>query len=274
MLPYITLFKRIPTYSLAAIVWVTFSIIYLKLVLKKSKDIEVDAELAFVYGVVGAFIGAKLLSLLTMLPEFLAELKYLFSAPDLFLKKYLYGGFVFYGGLYGAIFAVLIYCRICKVSFSKIASILLPVVTLIHGFGRIGCFCMGCCYGKLSHKFGIEFAASEIAPNGVPLIPVQLIEAVFVFLLFGILLLRVINDMDGVNSLGIYFLVYGVVRFILEFWRGDNYRGFIGVLSVSQVISILTVMIGLTLLGYKHHQRNRQVVTKDHKKKAAMRIQR
>lgn len=251
MLPYITLYKTIPTYSLATIVGVLFSLIYLRLILKQNKALEADAELAFVYGILGAFVGAKLLSLITVFPEFLSEFKYLFLKPDLFLQKYLYGGFVFYGGLYGAILAVFIYCRLCKVSFSKIASILLPTVTLIHGFGRIGCFCMGCCYGRPSSFLGIAFSISEIAPNGVPLIPIQLYEAFAVFLLFGLTTYRTFKDADGIYSLGIYLLIYGVVRFILEFWRGDDYRGFIGPLSVSQAISILSLIIGLLLFLFR-----------------------
>lgn len=218
---------------------------------------EADAELAYVYGVIGTFVGAKLLSLVSVLPEFIREIRYLFSDTDLFLQKYLYGGFVFYGGLYGALFAVWLYCRICRVSFSDIAGMLLPVFTLIHGFGRVGCFCMGCCYGIPCKQFGIAFEVSEIAPNNIPLFPVQLVEAGIVFILFAILTYRVLYRRDGIKSLGIYLCTYAAARFLLEFLRGDDYRGFIGSLSLSQVISVGTLILGLLILmrNRSHHNR-------------------
>ena len=64
---------------------------------------------------------------------------------------------------------------LAKEAFSA-APAQLPLVPLVHGFGRAGCFLMGCCYGVPS-RFGIAFTCSPIAPNGVRLLPVQLIEA-------------------------------------------------------------------------------------------------
>ena len=48
--------------------------------------------------------------------------------------------------------------------------------------------------------------------------------------------------------LAVYFLLYGVIRFVLEFFRGDRYRGFVGVLSISQVLSLVVVALALVLL--------------------------
>lgn len=263
MLPYINFFKKIPTYSLATAVGVLLSLFYLRLILKRHKELEADAELALLYGIVGAFVGAKLLYLATVLPEFLSEFNYLFTETELFLDKYLYSGFVFYGGLFGAMLAVILYCLIAKVDFSQVGGILLPVLPLIHGFGRVGCFCMGCCYGKVSMKYGISFQASQIAPDGIPLIPVQLYEAFVVFMIFGLLVFRAYKNADGICSIGIYLLTYGVARFILEFWRGDAYRGFIGMFSVSQVLSMFSFAVGTMLLLFKRRCTSAETPTGD-----------
>lgn len=250
MIPNINIFnKTIPMYGLMTVIGCIFAIIYLKIAERRHRKLEADAELALIYGIIGVFIGAKLLSIITQLPDIIAEFDFLFSETALFLQKYLYSGFVFYGGLYGGIFAVWLYCKICKVDFYSIITLLLPVLVIIHGFGRIGCFCMGCCYGiPTASPFGIAFHISEIAPNGVPLVPIQLIEAFAVFALFAVLAVMYYKNRSGKEMLCVYLLSYGILRFILEFFRGDMYRGFVGSLSTSQIISIITIVFGLILL--------------------------
>lgn len=260
MLPYITIFnKQIPSYGLAVLLGFLLSLVYFTRIMRKKKALQADAELAFIYGAVGAFVGAKLLYILTVLPEFIAQLPYLFSETELFLQKYLSGGLVFYGGLYGALAAVWLYCRAARLSFSDMVGRLLPVFTLIHAFGRVGCFCVGCCYGCVSERFGIAFVNSQIAPNGVPLLPVQLYEAGFELLLFALLAVRAFRERNGICSVGLYFLLYGSLRFVLEFWRGDAIRGFIGTLSTSQVISVVTIAGGCLILLIRYRQARRNV---------------
>lgn len=46
------------------------------------------------------------------------------------------------------------------------------------------------------------------------------------------------------HLLYLYFISYGIIRFCIEFYRGDEYRGIYGVLSISQYISIVLIVIG------------------------------
>lgn len=252
MLPYINVFGRsLPMYSVMIVIGVVLAVFYF-IVCQKHRDFPpADGELALIYCMVGAFVGAKLLSLIIVLPEMLSEWHFLFTDMSAFLEKYLYSGFVFYGGLYGVLFTGWLYCRICKLNFHELIRSLLPMLPLIHGFGRLGCFCMGCCYGCVSLHFGIAFRASPIAPNGVPLLPVQLIEAIAEFILFFLLAGLARRKNSGFMMLGFWLIGYGILRFILEFFRGDNYRGFIGALSVSQTISLITVALGIFILVKK-----------------------
>ena len=249
MLPYIEVFsRRIPMYGLMAGLGVLLAVLYVKRAEKRYPALETDAELAFVYGIVGAFVGAKLLFLCTVLPELRADLPYLWTQTAAFLKKYLSAGFVFFGGLYGALAAALLYARLTRTSAEKLLNMLLPAVLLIHGLGRVGCFCMGCCYGKPSEKWGVLFSRSEIAPSDVPLLPIQLYEAAGVLLLFGVLAHMGAKKANGFRMLAVYLLAYSILRFGLEYLRGDAYRGFLLGLSVSQMLSITSVLLAGFLL--------------------------
>ena len=239
MLPYIEVFsRRIPMYGLMAGLGVLLAVLYVKRAEKRYPALEADAELAFVYGIVGAFVGAKLLFLCTVL----------WTQTAAFLKKYLSAGFVFFGGLYGALAAALLYARLTRISAEKLLNMLLPAVLLIHGLGRVGCFCMGCCYGKPSEKWGVLFSRSEIAPSDVPLLPIQLYEAAGVLLLFGVLAHMGAKKANGFRMLAVYLLAYSILRFCLEYLRGDAYRGFLLGLSVSQMLSVASVLLAGFLL--------------------------
>ncbi len=136
-----------------------------------------DVFFASCYAGIGLIIGAKLLYLITMLPEILPNYKKLLSNPRLFLPL-LASGFVFYGGLLGAIGGYYLYCRRYHINFLNMLDIIAPSIPIIHGFGRLGCFFAGCCYGVPAHGlFHIIFHNSPVAPNGIPLFPIQLVES-------------------------------------------------------------------------------------------------
>ena len=58
------------------------------------------------------------------------------------------GGFVFFGGLVFGTAFTLYYCLKLKQFPLRHLSFFLPVVTVAHGIGRIGCFLTGCCFGS------------------------------------------------------------------------------------------------------------------------------
>lgn len=199
-----------------------------------------------VYSVIGGFLGAKILYWITILPELMRD-------PSHFLD--LANGFVVYGGLIGGILTAWIYCRWKKTDFLKAFDLAVPLIALAQGFGRIGCFLAGCCYGEETHSvFGVVFHNSPYAPSDVRLIPTQLISSGLDFLnfLFLYLLFRRQSRKDTAEqkkgTVGcMYIITYSVGRFILEFFRGDLERGAVGVLSTSQFISVFTVIAGIVL---------------------------
>ena len=158
-------------------------------------------------------------------------------------------GFVVFGGIIGGILTGLLYCRIRKLVFFKYADVILPSVALAQGFGRIGCFLAGCCYGKETESvFSVIFQNSEYAPNHVALIPMQLYSSGLDFLHFLLLLLIARNKKEDGQVTACYLIFYSIGRFVIEFFRGDIIRGSVGILSTSQFISIFTGIAGIVLL--------------------------
>lgn len=154
-------------------------------------------------------------------------------------------GYVVYGGIIGGALASLIYCRVKKERFLPYFDLVMPAVSFAQGFGRLGCFFAGCCYGRETDSwFSITFTHSDFAPNGVKLLPTQLMSSAGDFLICGLLLLYAgRKPKEGQVAAG-YMVLYGIGRFIIEFFRND-YRGSIGVLSTSQIISIGVVAAGV-----------------------------
>ena len=125
---------------------------------------------------------------------------------------------------------------------------MLPSVALALGFGRIGCFLAGCCYGKETNSaFHIIFHDSAYAPNNVPLIPTQLISSGLDFLNCIFLMWFAGKKKGDGQVAGLYLVCYSVGRFVLEFFRGDLERGNVGSLSTSQFIAIFTAIAGVVL---------------------------
>lgn len=250
MLTQVSLFgKTIPTYSLAAAVGIIAAVFYMKKRVRSEcyRDLDRVLELEMVYALIGTAAGAKLLYLLIEYRHILRDI----NAYGLIRTghSYLTGGFVFYGGLLGGILAVYIFCRASIVSFPHSMQLVLPAFPLAHAFGRIGCYLTGCCFGReTAGLMHVIYSHSAYAPNGVPLVPVQLIEAVYEFVLFFILYRDSKREVPGTIMLSKYAVLYGCGRFALEFFRGDGYRGFIGWLSVSQIISLILAAIGITYI--------------------------
>lgn len=112
-------------------------------------------------------------------------------------------------------------------------------------------------YGIPTQKgLAVIYQRSEIAPNDIPLFPVQLIEAGAEAAIFVLLLCHLKKRVRGSELTAIYLLSYGVLRFVLEFFRGDSYRGMLYGLSLSQYISILGIVVGSVIVSASRRYTN------------------
>jgi phosphatidylglycerol:prolipoprotein diacylglycerol transferase len=258
MLPYIELFGRtIPSYGLLGVSGTVLGLITAVLCCGWFDLDRENCAYLYVFGAIGAVAGAKILYLITAFSDILKNIQLLWQNPMEFAERYLAGGLVFYGGLIGAIIGALLCARYFSLRLRDYFPVLVPVFPLIHAIGRIGCFMVGCCYGRQSN-WGIAFSNSIIAPNGVKLIPTQLIEALAEILICLLLLWCARKRTSPMRLLAIYFSVYAPVRFTLEFFRGDAARGFLWNMSTSQWISIAVFLTGVILWIFQSSSADRK----------------
>lgn len=246
MHPYFNLFGHmLPAYSAAGLTGFVAGILYLAGICRhRNRDLGFDDMLyLYVAAFLGMLAGAKILYLALNVPEMVTVLR-MEELPALQkLTLLLRGGMVFYGGLYGAVAGAAIAARYFGFPVRQCLNTMTPLVPLVAGFGRIGCFLVGCCHGRVTTaRFGLIFARSESGPRDVYLIPTQLYEAAFQFLMFFVMD-RICAKKRSFDPIVLYFGCYAVFRFILEFFRGDEARGIYAGLSTSQWISLVTVMI-------------------------------
>lgn len=207
---------------------------------KKGMKDEAVLDIAII-GVLCGFVGAKLLYVIVEFDRFLENPLTVLGSE----------GFVVYGGIIAGVFSAVLYCRKKNLIFLDYFDLLSPSIALAQGFGRIGCFLAGCCYGRETQCFlGITFPEGSLAPSGVKLLPTQLISSVGDFLIMALLLFYSRHTSEKGRVGALYMLLYGIGRFLVEFLRSDE-RGSIGALSTSQFISIGIVLGGILLFNRK-----------------------
>ncbi len=245
--------RRIPAYGASGAVGFLLSLLYVYL---RSKKLNISSTSSYIYvtGAICAMIGAKVLYLITAVPEIAAAFRADYPAVEI-IRAYFSGGMIFYGGLAGAVCGAYFASRWYGRHLSEFLRVFMPAICIFHGFGRIGCFLAGCCYGKPTESpIGVIFSHSDFAPKGVPVIPVQLIEAAGLFILFLVLHVYSGKCKNDLNMFVIYAAVYAPFRFLIEFLRGDAERKFLGPLSTSQWLSTLFLVITLIYV-YKNRKK-------------------
>ena len=162
-------------------------------------------------------------------------------------------GFVVYGGIIAGLIFCFFYCKKIGASFFKYIDLFLPGLSVGQGFGRLGCLMAGCCYGREAHahEWGIIFPDGCMAPAGVGLIPTQVYSSIGNFAIAATLIIvdyatRKREGRIPGMLLGLYLILYGVGRFVVEIFRNDV-RGSVGVLSTSQFISIFMVAAAIVI---------------------------
>ena len=165
-------------------------------------------------------------------------------------------GFVVYGGIISGIITIVLFCKLNKIDTLKYFDVICAAVPINQGFGRIGCFLAGCCYGRETDSaIGVIFPAGSMAPAGVKVLPTQIFSAIGNLLLFCVLFLAINNMGPFVKKLKkgmcvfIYLAGYSVGRFIIECFRNDV-RGNVGALSTSQFISLIMLPLAIVYFIY------------------------
>ncbi len=139
--------------------------------------------------------------------------------------------------------------------FMKILQVAPMCITLAHAIGRIGCLTAGCCHGALVER---TYQGSLVYNGGFWMnsgsygwsycVPTQLYEAIFLFVLFGVLSFLYFKRYNFTYV--VYLIAYGAWRIFIEFFR-DDHRGEIipgSGITPSQFQSILFILGGIAIL--------------------------
>jgi phosphatidylglycerol:prolipoprotein diacylglycerol transferase len=208
---------------------------------------------------IGGLLGSKILMLLVE------------DNVNVFSLDFLRSGGVYYGGFLGGFFALVFLIRFYKMPFWKVADAFAPGVALGQAIGRQGCFAAGCCWGKPTDAFcGVQFTEAAHEATGVPIIntetgaalhlhPTQLYESITMLVVFGILVYLHKNKRFDGQVLIAYGIIYGIVRFSIEFLRDDPRGDLLGIttltgLSTSQIISLLVALGAVAFMIYRLRQ--------------------
>ena len=184
------------------------------------------------------------------------------------------GGLMFYGGLFGAIVVIALFSRAKKVSLIRVLDLCAAVLPLGHAFGRVGCFLNGCCFGRVCESaLSVTYPAHSPAwweqvgegligrgaPESLPVLPSQLIEAVANLVLFAALFALARRKPSKGFLSGVYLICYAAIRFITETLRSDP-RMMVGPLTISQFLSLCLLVAGaaIILLGRKTGDKGEQ----------------
>ena len=166
-------------------------------------------------------------------------------------------GATFYGGLIGgaavflAIYFIWGHFKFKDNShvryFFPVANVAAACIALAHAIGRLGCLFAGCCHGPRTHAwYGIMMHGTEGYHKYVP---TQLMEAIFLLMLFGFLTIQLFAAKKSACNLPSYLIFYGIWRFFIEYLRAD-YRGdtVVDWLTPSQFTAIIMVLVGIELI--------------------------
>lgn len=192
--------------------------------------------------IVGALIGARTLYVLSYWEEEFRQ------APWWEVFMFRKGGLVFYGGFIGSVLACLLYTRAKRLPLWKVADVMAPSVALGHAFGRLGCLMNGCCYGRACDlPWAIRYPSGhETYP--LPVHPTQIYDSLLNLALYAGLAWFYRHRKHEGQVFAAYLVGYAILRFAVEFFRGDyavRYLG--GWATPAQLLSLLILAVGLAL---------------------------
>lgn len=200
-----------------------------------------------VYGFLAGFVGARLMYIAQNMDAIRAHPSDVFSGA----------GFVWYGGILAATPTAYLLARRAKMNGWRALDAIAPGVMLGLAIGRVGCLMAGCDHGRVvtsgPHWWTLTFtdprSLVEPALLGKPLYPTQPMLSAKALLVFAILLAfrNRLAPWPGALAL-LMFICYAPLRFLVEFYRGDETRRFLlPGLSTSQAIGIAVLPIAVAL---------------------------
>jgi phosphatidylglycerol---prolipoprotein diacylglyceryl transferase len=176
-------------------------------------------------------------------------------------------GLVWYGGLIGGTIGCTLYMRTQRINFLTASDAAAPALAIGYSLGRIGCFLVGDDYGRPTsswvgiafpkgsppttaeelHNFGVSVDPSLPPDTILRVHPTQLYESAAALLMFFILMRAGRAPHARGRVFGLFLILMGVERFLVEFVRAKDDR-FLGQFTIAQLISVVLVAVGTALM--------------------------
>jgi phosphatidylglycerol:prolipoprotein diacylglycerol transferase len=228
---------------------------------EKSKLSTYHALGASIYAMLCGIIGARLFYILQHLDRILDN-------PIQILS--LGGGTASWGAYFGGSIGFIFYLYLKKLDILTYFDVLFSAVGLGPFIGRWACFLNGCCFGTVTKlPWGVRFPKFSSAYNShlklnlinessllsLPVHPVQIYSSLFTFALF-ILASIFWHKFKGYKGLTVifYLFLYSIIRFFIEFLRGDVPRYTSLAFTFSQIICLVIIIVSLIVTGFKYHE--------------------
>jgi phosphatidylglycerol---prolipoprotein diacylglyceryl transferase len=198
--------------------------------------------------------------------------------PSAFFSR---GGFVFWGGFIGSVALCWATIRYKKLNFLRIADVAGIAIAAGYAVGRSGCWAVGDDYGRpwsgpfsvqfpegappstasvMSSQFGVTLPAGTDPNSVMSVYPTQLFEVAMGFAMFAILWrLRKHTHRAG-WLFGVYCVLAGIERFIVEFFRAKDDR-YIAGMTTAQAIAVTIFTVGVVLMVGLRSSRERAAAT-------------
>ncbi len=238
---------------------VAFAVVYILFAYRiKRKEIRLTTEVFqdyLVWAMIGVIAGARVgYALFYNFSYYIAHpleiiMPFDFSNGFRFVGL---SGMSYHGGLIGVVLVTLIFCYKRKINIWQFGDWICTAAPLGYMFGRLGNFINGELWGRATTvPWGMYFPldASQSLRH-----PSQLYEALFegLFLFMVLWLIRRRNPFDGF-MIGLYLFGYGLVRFIIEFFREpDAHLGFVlGFNTMGQILCILMMLAGMAVILWR-----------------------
>lgn len=165
-----------------------------------------------------------------------------------------------HGGLLGALLSTFLLSRSSELPLRPLLDAFAPGAALGQAIGRLGCFFSGCCFGTPSSApWAVTFSQQDAhrlggVPLHVSLHPVQIYDLLLHLALFAGLFYLHTNSRFWGRLVAVWCILEGVIRLLIETFRGDTGRGFlfgIEALSTGRVTALLLIAVGAFLLSKK-----------------------
>ena len=225
---------------------------------KQKANIDDVIDLLF-YGLLIGILGARVYYVIFNFSYYLANPLEIFAVWN--------GGLAIHGGIIAGLVFAIIYCKKKKINLTKMLDIVVVGLIIAQAIGRWGNFFNGEAYGPvttLSHlkSLGIpKFIINGMLIEGKYHIPTFLFESLWCFLGFIILLfIRKIKNLPLGTLTSFYLIWYGIERFFVESLRTDSLM--LGSLKVAQIVSIIFIISGITVLIYNIVKKKKYSKTK------------